>query len=42
MDASAVSLTRDNNVPVVVFSLQEKGGFAQILKGEGRSTTVTS
>ncbi len=42
MDAAAVSLTRDANMPVVVFSLDEAGGFAQMLKGEGRSTTVTS
>lgn len=42
MDAAAVSLTKDANIPVVVFSLSETGGFAKILKGEGRSTTVTS
>ncbi len=42
MDAAAVSLTKDANIPVVVFSLSQKGGFANILKGEGRSTTVTA
>ena len=42
MDASAVSLTKDAGIPVVVFSLEEAGGFAKILKGEGRSTTVTA
>ncbi len=42
MDAAAVSLTKDANVPVVVFSLSDVGGFAKILKGEGRSTTVTA
>ena len=42
MDAAAVSLTKDANIPVVVFSLSEEGGFAKILKGEGRSTTVTA
>ncbi|MEO1141997.1 MAG: UMP kinase, partial [Pseudomonadota bacterium] len=40
MDAAGVSLTRDAGIPVVVFSLSEPGGFAKILKGEGRSTTV--
>ena len=40
MDAAAVSLTKDAGIPVVVFSLSEPGGFAKILKGEGRSTTV--
>ena len=42
MDSAAVSLTKDANIPVVVFSLSEEGGFAKILKGEGRSTTVTA
>lgn len=42
MDASAISLTKEAKLPVVVFSLEEPGGFAKILKGEGRSTTVTS
>lgn len=42
MDAAAVSLTKDANIPVVVFSLSQEGGFAKILKGEGRSTTVTA
>lgn len=42
MDAAAVSLTKDAEIPVVVFSLSDKGGFAKILKGEGRSTTVTT
>ena len=41
MDAAAVSLTRDAGIPIVVFALSEPGGFAKILKGEGRSTTVT-
>ncbi len=42
MDAAAVSLARQAGIPVVVFSLGEKGGFADILKGKGRSTTVTA
>lgn len=41
MDAAAVSLTKESNIPVVVFSLEDEGGFAKILKGEGRSTTVS-
>ena len=41
MDAAAVSLTKESNIPVVVFSLDDEGGFAKILKGEGRSTTVS-
>lgn len=41
MDAAAVSLARDNNIPVVVFSIAEKGGLANVLKGEGLATTVS-
>ena len=40
MDASAIALARDNNKPIVVFSLDEPGGFAGILRGEGTYTTV--
>jgi len=41
MDAAAVSLARDNNIPVVIFSIAEKGGLAKTLGGEGRSTTIS-
>ena len=40
MDASAIALARDNNLPIFVFSLDEPGGFAGILRGEGRYTRV--
>jgi uridylate kinase len=40
MDASAVALCRDNNIPIVVFSIREKGNLARILAGEGTKTTV--
>ena len=40
MDASAIALARDNNLPIFVFSLDEPGGFAGILCGEGRYTKV--
>ncbi|TCD13213.1 UMP kinase [Oricola cellulosilytica] len=41
MDIAAVALTRENHIPIVVFSLHEPGGFPQILQGGGRSTLVT-
>lgn len=41
MDASAVALCRDNNIPIVVFSIREKGNLARVLAGEGMHTTVT-
>ena len=40
MDASAIALARDNNLPIIVFSLDEPGGFKGILAGHGTYTTV--
>ena len=40
MDASAVALCRDNNIPIVVFSIREKGNLARVLSGQGVQTIV--
>src|SRR5690242_21185450 len=40
MDASAVSLSRENKIPIVVFALQDKGALAAVLRGEGRCTII--
>ncbi len=40
MDASAIALARDNALPIIVFSLDEPGGFKGILAGEGTYTIV--
>jgi len=40
MDTSALALARDNNLPIVVFSLDEPGGFRGILAGKGTYTIV--
>jgi len=40
MDASAIALARDNNLPIIVFSLDTPGGLAGILRGQGTYTTV--
>ena len=40
MDASAIALARDNSLPIIVFSLNEEGGFKSILSGEGSFTIV--
>ena len=40
MDASAVALCRDNGIPIVVFSIREKGNLARVLAGEGVQTIV--
>ena len=40
MDASAIALARDNDLPIIVFSLDEPGGFKGILSGQGTYTRV--
>jgi len=40
MDASAISLMRDNRIPIVVFSIRERGNFLKVLRGEGVYTTI--
>ena len=40
MDASAVALCRDNNIPIVVFNLRQPGNLARVLSGEGTATIV--
>jgi len=40
MDATAISLARENNVPIVVFSILEDGNFKKVMAGEERCTVV--
>ena len=40
MDTSAVGLMRDNQIPIVVFSIRERGNFLKVLRGEGVYTTI--
>ncbi|MCW1932770.1 UMP kinase [Pararhodobacter zhoushanensis] len=40
MDATAIALARDNQLPIIVFSLDASGGFRSILNGEGTYTRV--
>jgi len=40
MDASAVALCRDNEIPIVVFNIRAQGSLTAVLAGEGVSTTV--
>ncbi|MBC7987152.1 MAG: UMP kinase [Sphingomonadaceae bacterium] len=42
MDASAVALCRDNDIPIVVFNIREQGNLASVLAGTGTATIVTS
>ena len=40
MDASAISLSRENKIPIIVFSIHDSGALAAVLRGEGRSTII--
>ena len=40
MDASAVALCRDNDIPIVVFNIREQGNLARVLDGAGVATIV--
>jgi len=40
MDASAISLSRENKIPILVFSLHERGALAEVLQGRGRATII--
>ncbi len=40
MDAAAISLARENRLPIVVFNIHAPGAFAQVIRGEGRFTRI--
>ena len=40
MDASAISLARENNIPILVFSIEDAGGFERVLRHQGKFTLV--
>ncbi len=40
MDASAISLARENKIPILVFSIHNKGAFAKAVSGEGTFTII--
>jgi uridylate kinase len=42
MDATAFALARENRMPIIVFSIREKGAIEAVLRGQGRMTLVSS
>ncbi|MBS0560034.1 MAG: UMP kinase [Proteobacteria bacterium] len=40
MDAAAISLSRENGLPIIVFNIHAPGAFAQVMRGEGRFTRI--
>jgi uridylate kinase len=41
MDASAISLSRENKLPIIVFNIHAPGAFAAVMRGEGLFTRIT-
>ena len=41
MDAAAISLARENGLPIVVFNIHTPGAFGRVMRGEGRFTRIT-
>ena len=41
MDGAAIALARDNQLPVIVFSIEEPGNLLKVLRGQARATLVT-
>jgi uridylate kinase len=42
MDASAVALCRENDIPIIVFNIREQGNLEKVLQGQGTATTVSA
>ena len=42
MDAAAISLARENNIPILVFSIDTPGAFGDILRGQGQFTVISA
>jgi uridylate kinase len=40
MDGAAIALARDNDLPVIVFSIEEAGNLLQVLRGQARATLI--
>ncbi len=40
MDTSAIALARENKVPILVFSIHNPGGFADVVSGAGQFTII--
>jgi uridylate kinase len=41
MDASAISLARENGIPILVFSIENVGAFADVIRGRGTFTIIS-
>ena len=41
MDGAAIALAKENDIPILVFSIEEENGLLSALKGEGRFTLIS-
>ena len=41
MDQTAITLAKENNMPIIVFSIKEAGNFEKVLSGEGRCSIIS-
>ena len=42
MDLTAMTLSGDNNLPLIVFDIGQSGGFSDVMQGKGKFTKVTN
>lgn len=40
MDSSSIALAKDNDIPIIVFSIKEKGALKKVVQGQGRFTII--
>ncbi len=40
MDIAAIAVAKENNLPIIVFSIKEPGNFIKVLQGQGNFTTI--
>ncbi|MDX5929843.1 UMP kinase [Acidiphilium acidophilum] len=40
MDAAAISIARENDLPIIVFNIRAPGAFAAVMRGEGKFTRI--
>jgi|TARA_B100002019_G_scaffold45635_1_gene38337 uridylate kinase len=41
MDAPAISLAKENSIPILVFSIQKPGTLAEVVRGDGLHTLIS-
>jgi uridylate kinase len=42
MDTTAVSLCKDNSLPMIIFSMRERGNILRVIQGEKLGSLVTA